>query len=71
MRSEEKRQEARGKKHQHQRKGRRGRTKTKDKIAQAERTERVFPEGIAAEKCRLSHVPRVTPAKPAQSVGAR
>jgi transposase len=58
MRSEEKRQEARGKKHKHKgkRKGRRGRIKTKDKIAQAERTERIFPEGIAPEKCRLSHV---------------
>ena len=58
VRSEEQRQEARGKKRQHQgkRKGRRGRIKTKDKIAQAERTERVFPEGIAPEKCHLSHV---------------
>src|ERR1700693_846204 len=43
LRSEEQRQEARGKKHKHKgkRKGRRGRIKTKDKIAQAERTERV------------------------------
>src|ERR1700676_3526647 len=58
LRSEEQRQEARGKKHKHKgkRKGRRGRIKTKDKIAQAERTERVFPEGIAPAKCRLSHV---------------
>jgi transposase len=56
MRSEEQRQEARGKKHKHKRKGRRGRFKTKDKIAQAERTEPVFPEGIAANKCHLSHV---------------
>jgi len=58
MRSEEKRQEARGKKPKHKgkRNGRRGRIKTQDKLAQAERTERVFPEGIAPEKCRLSHV---------------
>jgi hypothetical protein len=58
VRSEEQRQEARGKKHKHKgkRKGRRGRIKTKDKIALAERTERVFPEGIAPEQCRLSHV---------------
>ena len=58
MRSEEKRQEARGKKPKRRakRNGRRGRIKTQDKLAQAERTERVFPEGIAPEKCRLSHV---------------
>jgi transposase len=58
MRSEEKRQETRGKKpkHKSERNGRRGRIKTQDKLAQAERTERVFPEGIAPEKCRLSHV---------------
>jgi len=58
VRSEEQRQEARGRKQRHKgnRKGRRGRIKTKDKIAQAERSERVFPEGIAPEKCRLSHV---------------
>jgi transposase len=58
VRSEEQRQEARGKKPKAKgkRQGRRGRIKTKDKIAQAERTERVFPEGIAPEKCRLSHV---------------
>ncbi len=58
MRSEEKRQEARGKKPKHKgkRNGRRGRINTQDKLAQAERTERVFPEGIAPEKCRLSHV---------------
>src|SRR5437660_5340545 len=35
MRSEQQRQEARGQKPQHKRKGRRGRFKTKDKIAQA------------------------------------
>jgi transposase len=56
MRSEEQRQEARGKKHKPTRKGRRGRFKTKDKIAQAERTEAVFPEGIPPHECHLSHV---------------
>jgi transposase len=56
LRSEEQRQEARGKKRRRKRKGRRGRFKTKDKIAQAERTEPVFPEGIPANKCHLSHV---------------
>ena len=56
VRSEEKRQEASGKKRKAERKKRRGRLRTKDKIAAAERTESVYPEGIAAEACRLSHV---------------
>jgi transposase len=58
LRAEEKRQEARGHKPKPKgkRKGRRGRIQTKDKIARAERTERVYPEGVAADKCRLSHV---------------
>src|SRR5450755_3124479 len=45
LRAEEKRQQARGKKKQKpQRKGRRGRFKTADKIAQAERAEDVVPD---------------------------
>jgi transposase len=58
VRAEEQRQEARGKKPKAKgkRKGRRGRIKTQDKIAQAQRTERVFPEGIEPAQCRLSHV---------------
>jgi hypothetical protein len=57
LRAEEQRQEARGqKKRKHQRKGRRGRLNSNDKIAQAERTEPVFPEGVAPEACHLSHV---------------
>jgi hypothetical protein len=58
MRAEEKRQEARGKKKHkdNQKKGPRGRRKTKDKIAQAERTEAVYPEGVAPDACKLSHV---------------
>jgi transposase len=56
VRSEEQRQQARGQKHKHQRQGRRGRFKTKDKLAQAERTESVFPEGIPPTECHLSHV---------------
>lgn len=57
LRAEEQRQEARGKKkRQDKRQGRRGRFNTKDKIAQAERTEPVFPEGVAPEACQLSHV---------------
>jgi transposase len=56
LRAEEKRQQARGKKRQTRRQGRRGRLRTADKIAQAQRTEQVFPEGVARQDCRLSHV---------------
>jgi len=56
-RAEEQRQEARGKKkRQHKPKGRRGRLSTDDKVAQAERTEPVFPEGVPPDACYLSHV---------------
>jgi transposase len=57
LRAEEQRQEARGKKkRQRKKKGRRGRVRTQDKIAQAERTEPVFPEGVPPSACQLSHV---------------
>src|SRR4051812_6863219 len=56
-RAEEQRQESRGKKRRkRQPKGRRGRISTNDKVAQAERTEAVFPEGVPPDACRLSHV---------------
>jgi transposase len=56
-RAEERRQEARGKKRRRPKpKGRRGRVSTDDKVAQAERTESVFPEGVLPDVCRLSHV---------------
>lgn len=56
LRSEEKRQEARGKKKRKApRQGRRGRFTTADKIAQAERSENVIPEGLAKSDCHLSH----------------
>ncbi len=56
MRAEEQRQQQRGqKKRPHKQKGRRGRFNTKDKIAQAVRTEAVFPEGVEPDACRLSH----------------
>jgi transposase len=56
-RAEEKRQEARGKKKRDGKKTtRRGRLKASEKIAQAKRTEAVYPEGIPPEQCRLSHV---------------
>jgi transposase len=55
MRAEEQRQRARAKKPKAKRKGRRGRFKTIDKVALAERSEAVFPEGVPRQQCRLSH----------------
>jgi hypothetical protein len=56
MREEEKRQEARGKKKRNRKdKGRRGRVRTADKIAQAQRTEEVYPDGVPHSDCWLSH----------------
>jgi hypothetical protein len=56
MRAEEQRQEARGKKSRKRKQPQRqGRISTADKVAQAERTEKVFPEGIAQSVCWLSH----------------
>jgi transposase len=56
-RAEEQRQEACGKKRRKRKpKGRRGRVATDDKVAQAERTEAVFPEGVPPDACRVSHV---------------
>ena len=56
-RAEEQRQEARGKKRRRRKpKGRRGRVSTDDKVAQAERTTAVFPEGVPPDACGLSHV---------------
>lgn len=56
MRAEEKRQEARGKKKPKvKRKGRRGRITSADKLAQAERSEEVVPDGLDKSQCQLSH----------------
>jgi transposase len=56
MRAEEKRQQARGKKRRQRKdKGRRGRVRTADKIAQAQRTEDVYPDGVDPSYCWLSH----------------
>jgi transposase len=58
MRAEEKRQAARvkkGRKRKDKAKGRRGRIRTEDKIAKAERTEDVYPDGVPRSDCRLSH----------------
>jgi hypothetical protein len=56
LRAEEKRQEARGKKKRKaQRSNRRGRLSTADKIAKAERSEDVLPDGLTQNECHLSH----------------
>ena len=58
LREEEKRQKARGNTPKPKPKLpplRRGRLTTADKIARAERTEQVFPQGVPPEECRLSH----------------
>jgi len=58
LRAEEQRQQARGKnkKRKKKNKGRRGRVTTAEKIAQAQRHEDVFPEGVAQSDCQESHV---------------
>src|ERR1700722_4836482 len=57
LREEEKRQEKRGKKKRPKResKRRRGRHRTEDKIKRAQRTEKVYPEGVSPNQCKLSH----------------
>jgi transposase len=58
VRAEEQRQQARGqsKKPRKKKSRRRGRIPTADKIAQAGKHEDVFPEGVDANDCHLSHV---------------
>jgi transposase len=56
LQAEEQRQQARGKvKRKPQSTRRRGRISTAEKLAQAKRTETVFPPGIAPGACRWSH----------------
>lgn len=56
MRAEERRQEVRGKtRRARNRPPRRGRITTAEKVAQAVRTETVFPTGVPADDCQLSH----------------
>ena len=56
MRAEEQRQQARGKKPRNRKqRARRGRLTTAKKIAQAERTEKVYPVDVPESECRLSH----------------
>jgi len=57
LRAEEKRQQQRQPdKAKLSRRGRRGRLSSADKIKLAERTEKVFPAGVAAQDCQLSHL---------------
>ncbi len=56
LQAEERRQAARSEKKANKNKGRRGRIRTQDKIDKAERREAVYPEGVAPELCRLSHI---------------
>ena len=56
LRAEEQRQEARGKKRRKRnRRSRGGRMTSAEKVAQAVRTEKVFPTGVQEKDCRLSH----------------
>jgi len=56
VRAEEQRQEARGKKQRRRkRRSRGGRKRTAEKVAQAARTEKVFPAGVPEADCWLSH----------------
>jgi transposase len=58
LRAEEQRQQARGRteKRTQKNKGRRGRVRSADKVAQAQRHEDVVPEGLAKSACQESHV---------------
>ncbi len=55
VRAEEQRQEARGKKRKRKQRSRGGRKRTAEKVAQAVRTETVFPVGVPEADCWLSH----------------
>jgi len=53
--AEERRQESRGKKRRMRKRRQGGRISTAEKVAQAVRTEKVFPVGVPKADCRLSH----------------
>lgn len=57
VRAEERRQEARGKKRRQRKRSpkQRGRLRTAEKIAQAQHTQQVFPDGVAKRDCKRSH----------------
>jgi hypothetical protein len=69
VRAEEQRQAARGKKQRKQkRRSRGGRKRTAEKIAQAVRTEKVFPAGVPEADCWLSHTRAVWRVENGQAV---
>jgi hypothetical protein len=55
MRAEEQRQKERGKKRRKRKQSRGGRTTTAEKVAQAVRTEKIYPVGVPKVDCRMSH----------------
>jgi len=55
LRAEEQRQKARGEKRRKRKRSRGGRRSNVEKIAQAVRTEKVFPAGLPEADCWLSH----------------
>jgi transposase len=69
MRSEEKRQEKRGRnKLKFSKKGRRGRLNASDKLQLAEDTRKCFPDGVPAETCKFSHARPVWELKEGRAV---
>src|SRR5438132_14007845 len=54
LRAEEKRQDKHKKKRKRSKKGRRGRLTSAAKVKLAERTEKVFPQGVPQQDCHLS-----------------
>lgn len=67
--AEEKRQEVLGKKRRKKKKPRRqGRTTTAEKIAQAARSEKVYPDGVSKEDCKWSHTRTVWRLEQGQAV---
>lgn len=56
VRGEEQRQQKRGKMLKESRKQRRGRLANEEKLQRAQRIEDVYPQGVPAERCKLSHV---------------
>ena len=69
MRAEEKRQEARGKKQRkRKRRSKGGRRRSAEKVAQAVRTEKVFPAGVPEADCWLSHTRPVWRVEKGQAV---
>ena len=68
VRAEERRQEARGKKRKRKQRSRGGRKRTAEKVAQAARTEPVFPAGVPKADCWLAHTRAVWRIEKGQAV---